>query len=163
MKKKTKTFRGFEDRSAASNVLTFPFPPEAPGSHNIEARQRAARESLTSFTGAGASSTPIAYALVVVLADGTVEFSTQGIERDFATPVADSLDRLSAVLRFHAARPRFKDRAQRGLIKLAPLASLAFMAATYLNDIAWLDCVLMIANQFAVNWLLHQGESKTAE
>ncbi|NYH13448.1 hypothetical protein [Paraburkholderia bryophila] len=158
MKTKTKTFRGFEAENVVSNVLTFPLPGTSSSTHSIEARQRAVRENLASLTCSVDSITPVAYALAAVYPDGTVEFSTQGIERDFATPVAESLDRLSAVLRFHAARPRFKDRAQRGIARLAPVASLAFVAATYFNEIAWLDCVLMIAGQLTVNWLLRRGD-----
>jgi hypothetical protein len=44
------------------------------------------------------------------------------------------------------------------MVKLAPLVAVAFMTATYLNDVAWLDSVLMVAGQLSVNWLLRRSD-----
>lgn len=158
MKTKTKPFRGFEAANESGKVLLFPDSAAPADAQNVASRQRAVREALTGLTCAADSATPVAYALAVVLPDGTVEYSTQGIERVFAPPLADSLDRLSAILRFHAAAPAYGKRAERGMAMLAPLVSLGFMAATYINDIPWVDSLLMIAGQLSVNWLLRRGE-----
>jgi hypothetical protein len=158
MKTKTKPFRGIEATNALGKVLRFPDSAASSDARNVASRQRAVRETLTSLTCTNDSTAPVAYALAIVLPDGTVEYSTKGIDRDFATPVADSLDRLSAILRFHAAAPGHRSRTQRGIARLAPLVSVSFMAATYINDIAWLDCLLMIAGQLSVSWLLRRGD-----
>lgn len=158
MKTTTKPIRGIEAVNASGKVLRFPDSAISPDAQNVASRQRAVRDALTGLTRTDDPTTPVAYALAIVLPDGTVEFSTQGIERDFATPLADSLDRLSAILRFHGTSPSRGHRPQRGIARLAPLVAVAFMAATYLNDLAWLDSVLMIAGQLSVNWLLRRGD-----
>jgi hypothetical protein len=157
MKTTTKPFRGIEAANASGKVLHFPDSAISPDAQNVASRQRAVRDALTGLTRTGNPAAPVAYALAIVLPDGTIEFSTQGIERDFAIPLADSLDRLSAILRNHGSSPSRGRRNQRGIAKLAPLVAIGFMAATYLNDLAWLDSLLMIAGQLSVNWLLRRG------
>lgn len=157
MKTTTKPFRGIE-ANASGKVLRFPDSASSSDAYNIASRQHTVRETLISLTCANDSTAPVAYALAIVLPDGTVEYSTKGIERDFANPVADSLDRLSAILRYHASTPSRRSRTQRGIARLAPLVSVSFMAATYINDIAWLDCLLMLAGQLSISWLLRWGE-----
>lgn len=157
MKTKTKTFQGKEATDAGSNIFHFPASEAAVEARSLVARQSAVRERLNSLICANDSIAPVAIAMATVLPDGTVEFSATGIERDFAAPTADALDRLSTILRFHAVKPRRNDRLQRGISTMAPLVSLAFMAATYLNSIAWLDSALMLASQLSVSWLLNRS------
>ncbi|MEW9584313.1 hypothetical protein [Paraburkholderia sp. DGU8] len=158
MKTKTKVFRDIEATNAGSNVLHFPASETAVQARNLLARQKTVRERLASLACANDGAAPVAIAMAIVLPDGTVEFSATGIEHDFAAPAADALDRLSTVLRFHAATPhRRKDLFQRGGATLAPLVSLAFMAATYFNDVAWIDSALMLANHLTVSWLSNRS------
>lgn len=156
MKTKTKVFRGKEATAAGSNIFHFPTSETAKEALNLVARQNAVRERLTTIACANDSAAPVAIAMATVLPDGTVEFSATGVERDFAAPTADALDRLSTILRFHAVKPRRRDRVQQGFAMLAPIVSMAFMAATYLNDIAWVDSALMLASQLSVGWLLNR-------
>ncbi|MFM0192401.1 hypothetical protein PQQ65_04865 [Paraburkholderia strydomiana] len=159
MKTKIKLLRGKEATDVGSNVFHFPTSETAKQALNLIARQTAVREQLTSIVCASDSTAPVAIAMAVVLPDGTVEYSATGIERDFAAPTADALDRLSTILRFHAVKPRRRDRLQQGFAMLAPLVSVAFMAATYLNGVAWIDSALMLASQVSVNWLLNRSRS----
>ncbi|MDE1007538.1 MAG: hypothetical protein OSB38_17875 [Paraburkholderia fungorum] len=163
MKTKTKKFQGKETTVAGSNIFHFPASEAAVQARNLIARQNAVRERLTSLACANGCTAPIAIALATVLADGTIEFSATGVERDFAAPTADALDRLSTILRFHAVKPRRTNRLQRGLATMAPLVSLAFMFATYLNTIAWLDSALMLASQLSVGLLLNRTPKAAPE
>jgi hypothetical protein len=115
-------------------------------------RQRTVRARLNDIVCAHDDKAPVAIALVSVLPDGSVEYSTTGIERDFAQPVADSLDRLSHIVRMHSATPR-RRTTQHGYSALPTAISLAFMAATYVNQIAWVDSLLMLASHFIVDWI----------
>ncbi|CAE6880310.1 hypothetical protein [Paraburkholderia domus] len=163
MKTKTKTFQGKEATDAGSNIFHFPAADAAVQARNLSARQNAVREHLTSITCANDSTAPVAIAIATVLPDGTIEFSATGIERDFAAPTADALDRLSTILRFHAVKPRRIDRFQQGLATIAPMVSLAFMVATYVNTIAWLDSALMLASQLSVSWLLNRSRKSASK
>ena len=156
MKTKTKAIRGIEATDVGSNVLNFPGSEAASQARNLAARQLAVRDRLTSIACQGEREAPVAFAMATVLPDGTVEISATGLERDFSLPAAEALDRLSTILRFHAVAPRRKNHMQRGIAMLAPMASVAFMAATYFNEIAWVDSALMLAGQLAVSWLLNR-------
>ncbi|CAB3688201.1 hypothetical protein LMG24238_02974 [Paraburkholderia sediminicola] len=164
MKTKTKKpFRGIEAADVGSNIFHFPASEAATQARNRLARQTAVRERLTTLACTNDAAAPVAIAMATVLPDGTVEFSATGIERDFAAPTADALDRLSTILRFHAVKPRRQNRFQQGLATLVPLVSIAFMFATYINEIPWLDSVLMLAGQLSVNWLLSRPRPRAAK
>lgn len=99
-----------------------------------------------------AANSPIAAAAAFVSADGEIELSIIGVEPELASDLADGLDRLADRLRAHERRTRRNGR-QDGRIFLPALAALPFAALTYINDIAWLDAVLIIAAQIASAWL----------
>ena len=163
MKTKTKPIRGVEAAHVKSNVLKFPSSEADEQARNIAARQRLVSDRLTTIACQCEREAPVAFAMATVLPDGSVEISTSGIERDFAQTTADALDRLSTILRFHAVAPRQKSHMQRGIAMLTPIVSIAFMAATYFNEIAWLDSALMLGGQLAVNWLLNRSDSRRPE
>lgn len=163
MKTKTKTFRAKETTDAGSNIFHFPASETATHARNLIARQNAVREQLTSLACTNDSAGPVAVAMATVLPDGTVELIATGIERDLAAPTADALDRLSTILRFHAVKPRRTDRLQQGFAMLAPMVSLAFIMATYINGIAWIDSALMLASQLSVSWLLNRSRPPLSE
>ncbi|MDQ7981369.1 hypothetical protein QYH69_29485 [Paraburkholderia sp. SARCC-3016] len=157
MKRKTRTYRGIErTEGETSNILRFPTPE----THNVAARQQLVRSKLADLIRVSERASPVALALAAVLPDGSVEFSATAIEQEFAEPVADALDRLSTTLRFHAASTQRTNLSQRGSAALAPLISLAFMAATYVNEIAWLDSALMLLGQVAIGIALNRTRSR---
>jgi hypothetical protein len=152
--KTKKKVRGSEAApNTKSKVLLFPSSETAQKALNTLARQRAVRSKLNDIVCTPDSTAPVAVALVSVLPDGSVEYSATGIERDFSQPVADSLDRLSHIVRMHSATPRRARSSQHGFSALPAAISLAFMAATYVNQIAWIDSLLMLTSHLIVEWI----------
>lgn len=162
MKTKKKAVRGSEAApNTASKVLQFPASETAQKALHVLSRQRAVRARLNDIICAPDTKAPVAVALVSVLPDGSVEYSATGIETEFSLPVAESLDRLSHIVRMHSATtPRRARVSQHGFSALPTTISLAFMAATYINQIAWVDSLLMLASHFIVEWVTKRRSSR---
>ncbi|KVD73988.1 hypothetical protein WS62_07790 [Burkholderia sp. ABCPW 14] len=64
-----------------------------------------------------------------------------------AASIADELRSLAALIEQHQQRTHEKGKRQRGDCSLFILATLAFMSATYLNQVDWIDAALSIAAQ----------------
>src|SRR5471032_85920 len=123
-----------------------PDTPNAP-SHddNVTARHSLVRTHLIERSEAPGKPT-VAAAVVLLRTDGTVDTSAIGIEPEYIRFITRGLDRLSATLRGDSrhADPRAPDG---GIAVTALLVSLSFVAATYINQAAWLDATLSIAAQ----------------
>ncbi len=140
-----------EDReSEAGNV--YPFPSHE--SNALTTRHKAIREHLVNLTGQHDRDPAIAAATVLLRADGTVGVTAKGIDPEVAAQIADELDDLSNIIRTHAYRSKRSGSLQRGFIRLLPATSISFLAATYINTIAWLDVALMLCSQLLVGTLL---------
>lgn len=140
-----------EDReSEAGNVYAFP----SHESNSSTTRHKAIREHLVYLTGQHDRNPAIAAATVLLRADGTVSVTAKGIDPEVAAQIADELDDLSNVIRAHAYRSKRASSFQRGFIRLLPATSISFLAATYVNTIAWLDVALMLGSQLLVGTLL---------
>ncbi|ALP62804.1 hypothetical protein [Paraburkholderia caribensis] len=70
-----------------------------------------------------------------------------------AASLSHELRTLANALDAHAKRNSRRKTHQRGYAPLAVLASLSFVAATYFNDIAWLDAALSLAAQLTAIFL----------
>jgi len=88
----------------------------------------------------------VAAAVVLLRTDGTVDTSAIGIEPEYIGFITRGLDHLSATLRGNSrhADPLAPDG---GIAVTTLLISLSFVAATYINQAAWLDATLSVAAQ----------------
>jgi hypothetical protein len=113
---------------------------------NFLARHNLVVDHLLSKTETIAPSA-VAAALVVLRSDGTVDTSAIGLEPEFVPFLSRGLDDLATSLakRSRSAAPRGR---QDGGLALSVISALAFMAATYINEHAWLDAALSLAAQF---------------
>jgi len=89
---------------------------------------------------------PLALAMVVLRTDGRIASVTEAIEPEQARIFADELEAFAAKIRAHVGIPTGNPR-QRGLSTLSTIASLLFMAATYVNENAFIDATLSLAAQ----------------
>lgn len=96
----------------------------------------------------------IAYAAILLSEDGSITLSASGIEPEFAPAISSALASLRDRITSHATHYPVQPRSYGGFARLLPLVSMAFMAATYINQIAWIDAALSIASQFTVGYLL---------
>ena len=98
----------------------------------------------------------IAYASVLLSQDGTITVSASGIEPEFAPAIDAALDRLRRQIQEHGTRRMTAQKGRRGSAQLATILSIAFMAATYVNGIAWLDAAMSLAAQLTMGYVLAQ-------
>lgn len=140
-------------RPTAGKVLKFPVSPAAAEARYLAERQRAVRVLLNDLSCSSDNTAPVAIGFAVVRPDGAVEFGAVGVEREFALQTASALDRLADVVRLHSTKQKAKRHSQSGFALLAPLMSLAFMGATYLNQVAWIDSILMLSSHLIFDWL----------
>ncbi|WP_082717526.1 MULTISPECIES: hypothetical protein [Burkholderia] len=91
----------------------------------------------------------IAYAAVLLRADGDVTISAAGIEPEFSASIQSGLRRLDHIVEEHSQRST-RHRGQSGFAHLFPLISLAALAAIYMNVVPWLDVLLSLLGQIAI-------------
>lgn len=125
----------FEAASRAADCTEI---PEARSS-NVRTALSDALERLTSPA--------IAYAAVLLSEDGTITLSAAGVEPEFTPALESALAQLQGTVRSHGKRHRKRPKGHSGFSSLLPLLSTAFLAATYVNDIALLDVALCLAAQ----------------
>ena len=89
---------------------------------------------------------PLAVAMVVLRSDGRIASVTEAIEPEQARVFADELEQFATKLRSYAGI-RSPGPKQRGSTYIAPMISLLFMAATYINENALIDAGLSLAAQ----------------
>jgi hypothetical protein len=97
------------------------------------------------------ASPAIAFASVYLSADGSITLAASGIEPEFSPAIASAL--LTLRRRIQAHQPK-SVAAPKGSATPAILLSIAFAAATYFNQLAWLDATLSVAGHLVVGWLL---------
>jgi len=136
--------------SVAGNV----YPFQSYEGDALATRRKTIREYLCDRIEEHDRDPAIAAATVLLHADGTVSVTAKGIDPAVAAQIADELDDLSATIRAHACRSKRAGSLQRGFIRLLPATSISFLAATYINTIAWLDVALMLCSQVLVGTLL---------
>lgn len=97
----------------------------------------------------------VAAATAYITADGTVGTAAAGIEPVMAAVLASELRSLTALLDRHASTPpRTRNRRrQRGSGIAILISAVGFIAATYINDVAWIDAVLSLAAQIVAAML----------
>lgn len=93
----------------------------------------------------------VAVAVAVLMRDGSMDLSAVGVEPEYAGLITSGLDRLSRALR--AQRDASKAKRWRGSISLSLATCIGFIAATYLNNVAWLDALLMLLSQLSAVYL----------
>ncbi|WP_124829222.1 MULTISPECIES: hypothetical protein [unclassified Burkholderia] len=126
-------------RHKAANIA------KQPAAANLEARHlRIASHLSTRLESNGPHA--VAAALVLLRADGSLDSTSTGLETEFIPLLVRGLTSLAGKLksprRTSATSPR-----QRGNASLAAITTIGFVAATYLNDYAWLDAALSVAAQ----------------
>ncbi|CAE6693126.1 hypothetical protein LMG22931_00468 [Paraburkholderia nemoris] len=98
------------------------------------------------------SSPAIAFAVVLLSQDGTVTLAATGIEPEFTPAISAGLLRLRKRINSHGDHHPEPPRRLGGFSGLIPVFSLACMAATYLNTVAWVDAALSLAAQIGVSY-----------
>lgn len=111
-------------------------------------RKTSARAALFAELDSHPAST-IAYAAVLLRADGDVTISAAGIEPEFAASIQSGLRRLDHIVERHSQQLACH-RGQSGFTRLFPLISIAALAATYMNVVLWLDVLLSLIGQIAI-------------
>jgi len=101
----------------------------------------------------------IACASALLQEDGTVHISAKGIDPDIATRIADALDVLSEAVRCHALKTPQHTR-QRGSGTVSLSIIIGFMAAAFLNQIAWIDAALILGAQLIAIRLATQSDGR---
>jgi len=124
-------------------------PSFAVGNQRIE---DARRDAVAQFDAL--HSPAIAYASVLLSRDGSITLSASGVEPEFAPAIGSALLALRDRINSHAASHRPRPRGYGGFANLMPVISIAFMAATYLNEVAWVDAALSFAAQITVGYAL---------
>jgi len=138
----TKVARADQSAGNKSNVLPFQTGSEA----ERIARQRAVREHLIALASRDGEESAIACASALLQEDGTVDIADKGIDPDIATRIADALDVLSETVRCHALKPP-RRTSQRGSGTASLSIIIGFMAAAFVNQIAWIDAALILGAQ----------------
>jgi hypothetical protein len=100
------------------------------------------------------SSPAIAFAVVLLSQDGTITLAATGIEPEFTPTISAGLLRLRKRINSHGNTHFPPPRRLGGFTGLIPLFSLACMAATYVNTVAWVDAALSLIAQLGVSYAL---------
>ncbi|MBY4866764.1 hypothetical protein K6W76_09610 [Burkholderia anthina] len=112
---------------------------------NLEARHLQIASHLS--TRLESSGQPaVAAALVLLRADGTLDSTSTGLEAEFIPFLVRGLTSLVGKLK-SPRRPSATSPRQGGNASLAAITTIGFVAATYLNDYAWIDAALSVAAQ----------------
>lgn len=136
-------------RLAASNT---PPVPERSAPNPVAIRRDSVRHRLAAHLDDD-DTAPIAAVLVSLRADGTVDLVTAEVEPEFAEALSDGLAAAAHRVRSHGHMRAGRSGNETGAATLFALISLAFIAATYLNDVAWIDAVLSAAAQVTASLL----------
>ncbi|MFM0283209.1 hypothetical protein P0D75_34910 [Paraburkholderia sediminicola] len=112
----------------------------------------ARREAIAHFDAL--SSPVIAFATVLLSQDGTITLAATGIEPEFTPAINAGLLRLRKRINSHGGHHPLAPRHLGGFARLTPLFSLACMAASYINTVAWIDAALSLAAQVGVAYAL---------
>jgi hypothetical protein len=99
-----------------------------------------------------ATASPVATAFVSIHSDGSVRTFCGGIEQEMAETFAVELENLAKTIRAHGRKPA-KNSRQRGSAALTFVTTVAFCLATYVNETAWIDAILMFAAQALTAWI----------
>ncbi|QNB10809.1 hypothetical protein G5S35_03950 [Paraburkholderia tropica] len=95
----------------------------------------------------------LAAAAAYIDANGCIGIAAAGIEPEMAIPLADELRALARSIESHATKQRTRPKKQRGVALIGTLIAISFAAATYWNDVAWIDAALSLAAQIAAGYL----------
>ncbi|MFM0315978.1 hypothetical protein PQR36_13900 [Paraburkholderia nemoris] len=121
----------------------------------VQARARLARrEAIAHFDAL--SSPAIAFAAVLLSQDGTITLAATGIEPEFTPAISAGLLRLRKRVNSHGDHHPPPPRRAGGFARFTPLFSLACMAATYINTVAWVDAALSLAAQVGIAYALNR-------
>lgn len=128
-----------ERRHKAANIA------KQPAATNLEARHlRIASHLSTRLESNGPPA--VAAALVLLRADGSLDSTSTGLEAEFVPFLIRGLISLAGKLK-SPRRPSATPPRQGGNASLAAITAIGFIAATYVNDYAWLDAALSVAAQ----------------
>jgi hypothetical protein len=136
-------------RLAASNT---PPVPQRNAPNPVAIRRNSVRQRLTAHLDDD-DTAPIAAVLVSLRADGTVDLVTADVEPEFAEALSDGLATAVQRVRSHGRIRASRSDNESGAATLFALIPLTFIAATYLNDVAWIDAVLSAAAQVTASFL----------
>jgi len=89
----------------------------------------------------------VAAAIVLLRADGSIDTSAIGVEIEYKPFLTRGLTSLSKTIN-RTIREQRGTLGQDGTALLPFVSAIAFMAATYVNEHAWLDAALSLAAQF---------------
>jgi hypothetical protein len=137
-------------------VVSLPFICDSNIGENLNrrtSRQRHLKNRLIESVELGENS-PVAAAVVLLRADGTIETAAIGVEPPVANRMATELERLARLSRRHARRY------EAGFSSLSVLAPSLLSAASYINTIPWIDAALCLASHALAYWFARQ---RTAE
>lgn len=91
----------------------------------------------------------VAVAAAFIDIHGNIGTIATAIEPEMAASMASELRTLADILDTHSSKRTRMRRGERGAAALAIVCAIGFAAATYINQLDWLDAVLSIAAQLA--------------
>ncbi|WP_133167942.1 hypothetical protein [Burkholderia gladioli] len=119
--------------------------PNGDANPAIQRRVRTVRRNILNHIDDPAAPTAAA-ALVAIDIAGRVKLMASGIEPEMAARVAEGLrDLADRIDRFGAPRTAPMHN-QRGVGTLGAIATIAIAAASYINEVAWVDVALTLAS-----------------
>lgn len=133
-------------RLASNNGARF---SPADAGHLSETRRASVRKTLVAHLDDPASA-PVAAVLVSLRADGTVDMLAADVEPEFTPALIDGLKLASERLRQHGKAHSERRRNELGRASPATFIPLLFIAATYINEVAWIDAALSLIAQVSV-------------
>lgn len=124
-------------------------PPTRATNANVEARKALVVDHLLSHATTNGNAA-VAVAIVLLRPDGTLDLSATGVDLEYTGLIATALEQLASSLRRRRAVRKSKTR-DHGFGSLYLIAAIGFMAATYINEYAWLDAALSLFAQLAAS------------
>lgn len=100
----------------------------------------------------------VAAAMVYLDAHGRIGVAAAGIDPELAPTIAQELRNVARVVEHHHFVHRKKYYRQRGNTSLLLLSAIGFIAATYVNEIAWLDAALSCCAQIMAIYLTRSAD-----
>ena len=101
----------------------------------------------------------VAAAMVYLDVNGCIGVAAAGIDPELAPRIAQELRDVARVVELHQFARREKLNSQGGSASLLLLSAIGFIAATYVNEMAWLDSVLSCAAQISALFLARRSQN----
>lgn len=95
----------------------------------------------------------VAAAMVYLDSNGRIGVAAAGIEPEMTDPFSHELREVAQIVERHNVARRRRNSGQRGIASLLTVTTIGFVAASYINEIAWVDAALTLVGQLIAAYL----------